>query len=114
MGTGTACSARRFALAGFAGMMFMLVRPAAAQPTVAGPKTSPFEFNGNVRNLPQPLITPKLPHALRNEYEGPPDTKKFQPAAPSAFAALPPLSPMPSPTQNFPGLGFLDSVTGGQ
>src|SRR5438046_9714734 len=113
-GTGTAHSARRLALVGFAGIMFMLVRPAPAQPTFAGPKTSPFEFRGDVRNLPQPLISPKLPHALRNEFEGPPDTKRFQPARPSSFAALPPVAPMPGPIQNFPGSSFLDSVTGGQ
>jgi hypothetical protein len=74
----------------------------------------PTEFNGDVRDLPQ-LSVPDYYH-LWNEPEEP-DLHKTPPApgprgpSPGPNIAL---APMPSPSTNFAGLGFSDSVTGGQ
>ncbi|MHB8448673.1 MAG: hypothetical protein ACYC9P_12200, partial [Rudaea sp.] len=91
------------------------VSPPAAT-TVALPLAFPTEFDGDLRTLPQ-TYTPPQYYLLLNEFEGPPDRKPHP--APGSLTApssgiQPPLAPMPSPTANFPGLGFSDSVTGGQ
>ncbi len=88
--------------------------PPPAATTVALPVTMPTEYNGDVRDLPQTFTTPEY-YLLLNELEAPPNLKpqlppRHGPQAPNSF----PLAPMPAPSANFPGLGFSESVTGGQ
>jgi len=80
-------------------------------PVIEIPKVSPFEFNGDVRNLPN---VPAKPRTQLNLVA----PKSIKPAAggqqPSPEAPTVPLTaPMPSPIQNFPGLSHNDIVTGG-
>ncbi|HEY0229619.1 MAG TPA: hypothetical protein VGC55_00085 [Dokdonella sp.] len=74
------------------------------------PKVAPSVFNGDVRNLPRAAAPPGL-HSW-NELEEPEGEK------PSLRAAEGPpnvaRAPMPAPLQNFDGLSFNSSTTGGQ
>src|SRR5690348_16860809 len=90
-------------------LIVAFVCPSAAQPTYGVPKVVPGRYDGDVRNLPQVPTPP--PHARRNELEGPPSTKVNQTVVSTANVGL---TPMPSPIQNFAGLNFADTVTGGR
>jgi len=81
----------------------------------------PYEFRGDLRNLPQlPAVggvrtRPALPvrHAPpSNRIFGTPPALEGQQAQPSDNIVLP-LTPAPSPTQNFAGMSSSDSCTGG-
>jgi len=81
----------------------------------------PYEFRGDVRNLPQlsPSSVARQRPALPVRH-APPSNRAF--GAPSALGGqqaqpsdnfLLPLTPAPSPTQHFAGMSFSDSCTGG-
>ena len=89
--------------------------------TVQMEPVAPYEFRGDLRNLPQlssssmPSQRPALPvrHApAANKSGTAPVTPPGEQAQPSANTVLP-LTPAPSPTQNFPGMSSGDSCTGG-
>ncbi|MFI5397141.1 MAG: hypothetical protein ACHQ9S_16510 [Candidatus Binatia bacterium] len=78
-------------------------------------KVTPQEFRGNVRNLPRLPPSPKMYRPL---LRGPRSTKIF-PSRPTTFESIPvpfslPLAQMPGPVEDFAGLSFIDSCTGGQ
>ncbi|HLY59923.1 MAG TPA: hypothetical protein VKV95_04080 [Terriglobia bacterium] len=90
--------------------------PASAQgaaATIAGEKVKPFEFIGDVRDLPPvpskapPRVYPLLSLSPDAKFGAPPK----QPV-PSAISA--PLAPMPSSIHNFAGLNFNDTCGGVQ
>ena len=96
--------------------------PAAAQAvenkTYDMQPVAPYEFRGDVRDLPKQQQTPKPYLPL---LKGPPNTKfhKAPPtqAAPEPSSVVPPTTPsapMPSAIENFSGLSFSDTCTGGQ
>ncbi len=74
----------------------------------------PAEYNGDVRDLP-PEYAPRDYFHHWNEFERP-WPQRPPPAATQAPSPPPPVryGPMPSPIQNFAGLAFNTSVTGGQ
>ena len=87
--------------------------PPPAAITVALPQTLPTVFNGDLRYLP-PTYTPR-PYLMLNEGEPPPVS--IPPQTPGSLPSQPSirmLAPMPSPSANFAGLGYSDSVNGGQ
>ncbi len=90
--------------------------PASAQGaamTIAGEKVKPFEFNGDVRDLPR--VSSKAPPRVYPLLSLPRRAKSGAPAkelAPSAISV--PLAPMPSPNQDFAGLNFSDFCGGAQ
>ena len=79
-------------------------------------KVTPFEFPGDVRDLPQVALTGADQRRPYRPLLTPPRSAKLGAPAPepevSAISA--PLAPMPSSTQNFAGLSFADSCLGGQ
>lgn len=80
---------------------------------IAGEKVKPFEFNGDVRELPRvPLNAPPRVYPLLT----PPAPAKIgaPPAEPMPAAMPVPLAPMPSSIQNFAGLNFSDLCGGVQ
>ena len=85
----------------------------AGAPLPASPAVAPKVFAGDVRDLPQaPMRAPTKP-----EFEGvqPLTSKQPPPGRPLARErANPILGQMPSVGANFPGLGRLDTCTGGQ
>src|SRR5262245_1087523 len=85
--------------------------------TYAGEVVVPIRFNDDVRTLaPAPSIQTPAAKPYRRLRAPPAVAKSPIPGAtaeaPASISA--PLAPMPSPTQNFPGLNFNDSCTGGQ
>ena len=81
-----------------------------------GDKVTPFEFEGDVRDLqwlyPQ-IYAPPRPY--RPLLTLPPSAKPSSPTVEPDFSAIPtPLAPMPAPIQNFAGLSFSSACTGGQ
>jgi hypothetical protein len=72
----------------------------------------PFEYNGDVRDLP---AVPVKMRTKEFEAEKPMDPQKVAAGARASTQAEPniPLAPMPSPSQNFAGLSFNSIVTGG-
>src|SRR5882724_5141169 len=77
----------------------------------------PAQYNGDLRDLPQVTYTvPRYLH-MWNDFEEPrrsrpPVATVNQPVEPAPEVIS--LAPMPAPSKNFAGLGFSDSVTGGQ
>jgi hypothetical protein len=74
----------------------------------------PTEYNGDLRDLPQvTYTTPRYLHMWNDFAEPrpsrPPVAATNEPTAPAIS-----LAPMPASSKNFAGLGFNDSVTGGQ
>lgn len=75
-------------------------------------KVSPFEFRGDLRNLPYAPVGADASQRPYRPLLKPPVTKKYllaplvEPQLPSAPV---PLAPMPGPIQNFAGLNFADS-----
>jgi hypothetical protein len=85
--------------------------------TYAMPTVEPTEYNGDVRDLPQ--VTYKLPHYyhLWNEFEEPIRIKPVVAGSSQSgdiSSQVVALAAMPAPSKNFAGIGFGDSVTGGQ
>jgi hypothetical protein len=85
--------------------------PAGAASTAALATVVPHVFSGDVRNLPQ-VAAPMRYHSW--EPKEPPSAKPLAPARTTAAPANLALAPMPATTQNFSGLSFSTSVTGGQ
>lgn len=85
--------------------------------TSAGEPVIPFEFDGDLRGLPYFALksSANSPKPYRPQRRAP-VTPKYPAAvyAPSAPFAQPPAASMPSPVENFLGLNFTDSCTGGQ
>jgi hypothetical protein len=73
-------------------------------------RVEPSEFNGDVRDLPL-YVRPQALHHW-NEFEEPESEKPVVPPSPSQPNIA--LAPMPAPIQNFDGLSFTQTVTGGQ
>jgi hypothetical protein len=73
-------------------------------------RVEPSEFNGDVRDLPL-YVRPQALHHW-NEFEEPESEKPAMSPSPSQPNIA--LAPMPAPIQNFDGLSFTQSVTGGQ
>jgi len=76
----------------------------------------PSEYNGDVRDLP-PVYAPQHPYFELNDFELPLPHRLPPATRPSnAPSGLPPmeLGPMPSPNQNFAGLGRDTTVMGGK
>lgn len=74
-------------------------------------KVTPFEFYGDLRNLPYLPVGAESSQQFYRPLLKPPVTEKFlsaPPAEPQLPSALVPLAPMPGPTQNFAGLNFTD------
>jgi hypothetical protein len=85
--------------------------------TYEQPKVQPGEFSGDLSRLPREPTTIGAPKIYRPRLQGPPPTKFVtQPgAAPSAPEQVGgPNAPMPGTIQNFAGLSFNDSCTGGR
>jgi hypothetical protein len=84
--------------------------------TYGQPTVIPGEFNGDLSLLPPTATTIGAPRFYRPRLRGP-ATTKFLAAAPTgsnvAAPSTGPLAPMPSPIQNFAGVSFNDSCTGG-
>ncbi|MGA9334486.1 MAG: hypothetical protein WBV39_09425, partial [Rudaea sp.] len=81
---------------------------------MALPLTTPTRYDGDLRDLPQ-TYTPTDYYRMLNEFEAPPDRKQHpqapsSPQEPNSF----PLAPMPTAGANFAGVGFSDTVNGGQ
>lgn len=103
-------------LALFASIPFASAQQNVPQPaarTVALPLAFPTEFDGDLRFLPPVYMPPR--YRLLNEGE-PPPIRISQPATriSSEQPAVQALAPMPAPTANFAGLGFSETITGGQ
>ncbi len=91
--------------------------PAIDAVTYAQPKVFPAEFNGDLSKLPLAPRSTVEPRPYRPLLRGPPSSKFQGSPPPSIEAPQPPGGPrlpMPSPIQNFAGLSFNDTCTGGQ
>ena len=88
--------------------------PPPAATTVALPVALPTQYDGDLRALPQ-TYTPPQYYRMLNEFEAPPSEKPpyIQPSAPLRPNSSP-LAPMPASSANFAGIGFSDTVNGGQ
>jgi hypothetical protein len=91
--------------------------PAYDGVTYGQPKVIPGEFKGDLSSLPLAQKTLRAPRPYRPRLPGPPSTKfmtqvPLAPSAPEQFGG--PRPPMPSTIQNFAGLNFNDTCTGGQ
>jgi len=77
------------------------------------PAVTPVELRIDLRNLPQ--VNNNLPTGPRPQLDEFPEPPRRKPTGAVAQAAInTPLAAMPSPAQNFAGLSFNTSVTGGQ
>jgi len=83
-------------------------------------KVVPYEFLGDVRNLPQYALSvfPQRPPYIHPVLRPPATEKTLSSPFESEFQINSilniPLAPMPSPSKNFSGLNFNDLCTGGQ
>jgi len=83
--------------------------------THAGERVVPSRFDGDVRDLPRPARPPSAkPYRPLLRPARQPKTSLPQITIPEAPQVPVPLAPMPSPAQNFAGLSFSDSCSGGQ
>ena len=84
--------------------------------TYAGERVVPYQFNGDVRLLSLPAVVEAPRAKPYRPLRSPPRVPKTPlpgAATEAPNAATVPLAAMPSPTQNFPGMNFTDSCTGG-
>ena len=88
--------------------------PSGATGTYDIPKVVPYDFNGDVRDLPQ---MPATPPRMRPVLKGPSNLKQAsgtEAPAQTPMSATAPAAPMPAPIQNFAGMNYSDACTGGQ
>jgi hypothetical protein len=81
------------------------------------PEVVPTEYNGDVRDLPQVTFQVPRYYHLWNDFEEPPRIKPpvvVSSQSAETAAQVVALAPMPVPSKNFAGIGFGDSVSGGQ
>ncbi|MEO8801978.1 MAG: Ig-like domain-containing protein [Rudaea sp.] len=86
----------------------------SATPTVALPVTTPTEYDGDLRDLPQTYVVTDY-YRMLNEFESPPDLKPHPqtPSSPQQANSFP-LAPMPAASATFAGVGYNDTVNGGR
>ena len=88
--------------------------PSGATSTYDIPKVVPYDFSGDVRDLPQ---MPATPPRMRPVLKGPANMKQAsgtEAPVPEPKTVTVPAAPMPAPLQNFAGMNFADACTGGQ
>ncbi len=104
-------------LVGVASQAAAVELPAVEAVTYDGPKVTPHEFTGDLRHLPPALPTQAPAERPYRPRLRPPVSPKIPlVGAPTEKAAAisGPLAPMPSPAQNFAGMNFNDTCTGGR